>query len=256
MNDTTIRRPIRWSSAQNTNVGMVREINEDSVLSIPETQLWAVADGMGGYEAGNVASNMIVKSLEPITCKTSLNDIVNCVEDSLIDVNHRILEYADIMLDGRTLGSTIVTLLIKGHTGVCLWAGDSRLYRYRNNQLTQLSRDHSQVEELVLQGFLSPEEAENHPNANIITRAVGATPDIYIDINIFSAQFGDIFLLCSDGLYSMVSKEEIADTIARLPIDEAVDSLIQKTLDAGANDNVSVILVKGEMDTSSPQATV
>ena len=85
---------------------------------------------------------------------------------------------------------------------------------------------------------------------------MGATPDIYIDINIFSAQFGDIFLLCSDGLYSMVSKEEIADTIARLPIDEAVDSLIQKTLDAGANDNVSVILVKGEMDTSSPQATV
>ena len=256
MSDTTIRRPIRWSSAQDTNVGMVREINEDSILSLPETQLWAVADGMGGYEAGNVASNMIVKSLETVTCKSALNDIVNCVEDSLIDVNHRILEYADIMLDGRTLGSTIVTLLIKGHTGVCLWAGDSRLYRFRKDQLTQLSRDHSQVEEMVMQGFLSPEEAESHPNANIITRAVGASPDIYIDINVFSAQLGDTFLLCSDGLYNMVSKEDIAAIIAGLPIDEAVDVLIQKALDAGANDNVSVILVKGVTDTSPASAGV
>jgi serine/threonine protein phosphatase PrpC len=255
MSDTTIRRPIRWSSAQDTNVGMVREINEDSILSLPETQLWAVADGMGGYEAGNVASNMIVKSLETVTCKSALNDIVNCVEDSLIDVNHRILEYADIMLDGRTLGSTIVTLLIKGHTGVCLWAGDSRLYRYRKDQLTQLSRDHSQVEEMVMQGVLSPEEAESHPNANIITRAVGASPDIYIDINVFSAQLGDTFLLCSDGLYNMVSKEDIAAIIASLPVDEAVDVLIKKALDAGANDNVSVILVKGTTDTSSASAS-
>lgn len=257
MSDTTIRRPVRWSSAQDTNVGMVREINEDSILSLPETQLWAVADGMGGYEAGNVASNMIVKTLDPLTASSSLNEMVNCVEDSLIDVNHRILEYADIMLDGRTLGSTVVTLLIKGHAGVCLWAGDSRLYRYRNNTFVQLSRDHSQVEELVLQGFLSSEEAASHPDANIITRAIGATPDIYIDINVFSAQLGDTFLLCSDGLYNMVSKDEIADTLASLAINEAVDVLIQKALDNGANDNVSVILVKGETDTSSSaQATV
>ncbi len=246
MSDTTIRRPIRWRSVQDTHVGLVRKINEDSVLSSPEIQLWAVADGMGGYEAGNVASNMIVTSLDEITNKSSLNEAVDCVEDTLIDVNHRILEYADIMLDGRTLGSTVVTLMIKGHIGICLWAGDSRLYRLRNNELLQLSRDHSQVEELLQQGFLTPEEADNHPDSNVITRAIGASPDIYVDINAFSVQLGDTFLLCSDGLYNMVSEAEIASMLTSLSIEEAVDALIQKTLACGAKDNVSVILVKGE----------
>jgi len=201
-----------------------------------------------GYEAGNVASNMIVKSLGEITNKSSLNEFINSVEDSLIDVNHRILEYADIMLDGRTLGSTVVTLAIKGHVGICLWAGDSRLYRFRNNELIQLSRDHSQVEELVQQGFLTPEEAEVHPDSNVITRAIGASPEVYIDINVFSVQLGDTFLLCSDGLYNMVTKEEISQVLGNLPLNESVDALIQNALDNGANDNVSVVLVKGEAD--------
>jgi len=257
MSDTTIRRPIRWSSEEETNVGMVREVNEDSIISLPEIQLWAVADGMGGYEAGNVASNMIVKSLAAITNKSSLNEFVDSVEDSLIDVNHRILEYADIMLDGRTLGSTVVSLAIKGHVGICLWAGDSRLYRFRHNNFIQLSRDHSQVEELVQQGFLTPEEAEVHPDSNVITRAIGASPEVYIDINVFSVQLGDTFLLCSDGLYNMVPKDEIEQTLSSFPIKEAITTLIQKALDNGANDNVSVILVKGELDAAhSPQVSL
>lgn len=250
MSDTTIRRPIRWKSVENTHVGLVRKINEDSVLSSPGIQLWAVADGMGGYEAGNVASNMIVTSLDEITNKSSLNEAVDCVEDTLIDVNQRILEYADIMLDGRTLGSTVVTLMIKGHIGICLWAGDSRLYRFRNNELLQLSRDHSQVEELLQQGFLTPEEADNHPDSNVITRAIGASPDIYVDINAFSVQLGDTFLLCSDGLYNMVSEADIISALTHLSIDDAVEALIQKTLANGAKDNVSVILVKGEPEVS------
>jgi protein phosphatase len=225
---------------------MVREINEDSIISLPEIQLWAVADGMGGYEAGNVASNMIVTSLDDVTEKASLNEFIDTVEDSLMDVNHRILEYADIMLDGRTLGSTVVTLAIKGHVGICLWAGDSRLYRLRNNKLIQLSRDHSQVEELVQQGFLTPEDAESHPDSNVITRAIGASPEVCIDINVFSVQLGDTFLLCSDGLYNMLSRDEMHQTLSSLPLEEAVETLIQKTLDNGASDNVSVILVKGE----------
>jgi len=252
MSDITVRRPICWKSAQDTHVGMVREINEDSILSLPEAQLWAVADGMGGYEAGNIASDMIVQSLCPMIKKSSLNEIVDCVEDSLIDVNHRILEYADIMLDGRTLGSTIVTLLIHGHAGVCLWAGDSRLYRYRKNQLVQLSRDHSHVEDLVSQGIISPEEAESHPDSNVITRAIGAAAELHLDINAFTAQAGDTFLLCSDGLYNMVSKEEMCNTVASLEITKAVDVLIQKALDNGAKDNVSVILVTGELAAYSP----
>ncbi|VAW59178.1 Protein serine/threonine phosphatase PrpC, regulation of stationary phase [hydrothermal vent metagenome] len=248
MSDTTIRRPIRWNSAENTDVGMVREVNEDSIHSAPELQLWVVADGMGGYEAGNVASNMIVKALAGLSNLPSINEMVDSVEDCLIDANHRILEYADIMLDGRTLGSTVVTLLIKGHVGICLWAGDSRLYRYRNKQLEQLSRDHSQVEEMVQQGFLTQEEAENHPDSNVITRAIGANQELYIDITAFNVQLGDTYFLCSDGLYNMVSDDEIREVIASMPIEEAVDTLVQMALDEGANDNVSVILVNGVPD--------
>lgn len=226
-------------------MGRVREINEDCILSSPEVQLWTVADGIGGYEAGNVASNMIVKALDGITTKPSLSGIVDSVEDSLIDVNRRIIEYADIMLDGRTLGSTVVILLIKGRVGICLWAGDSRLYRYRNRHLLQLSYDHSQVEEQVKQGHLTREQAINHPHAHVITRAVGADPDLMIDINLFSVQLGDIFLLCSDGLYNMLTEDEITHAIYTLPFDGVVESLIHKALDYEADDNVSIILVKG-----------
>jgi len=246
MSDTTIQRPITWNSAADTNVGLVREINEDSILSLPETGLWVVADGMGGYEAGDVASNMIVKTLNEIKPAESLNTIVNLIDDALIDVNNRILEYADIMLDGRTLGSTVVSLLIKGRVGVCMWAGDSRLYRYRSGELKQLSRDHSQVEELVQQGFINPEDTASHPDSNVITRAVGACEEIYIDINVFSVQIGDTFLLCSDGLYNMVDH---VDIVKCMSMDDAIsckDSLIEETLNNGATDNVSVIIIKGE----------
>ncbi len=248
MSDTTIRRPLRWISAEESNVGMVRVVNEDSVISIPEIQLWAVADGMGGYEAGDVASNMIVKSLSQLESKSTLNEFIDSIEDSLLDVNHRILEYADIMLDGRTLGSTVVALGIKDNVGVCLWAGDSRLYRLRNEELVQLSRDHSQVEELVQQGFLTPEAAQSHPDSNVITRAIGANLELYIDINIFSSQLSDTFLLCSDGLYNMLTKEEMRQILIQHPINKAVSTLIEKALDRGANDNVSVILINGELD--------
>lgn len=253
MSEITIRRPINWKSVQDRHVGLVREINEDAILSLPDQKLWVVADGMGGYEAGNIASDMIVSSLKDLKLVDSLNEIVNRVEDSLIDVNNRILEYADIMLDGRTLGSTVVTLIIKGRVGICLWAGDSRLCRFRNHQLVQLSRDHSQVAEQVVQGFITAEEAGNHPDSNVITRAIGAESELYLDINAFSVQLGDIFLLCSDGLYNMVSNDEIAAILSSQPIDQSVKALVQKALDNGADDNVSVILVQGEPVKSVPR---
>lgn len=246
MNDTTIRRPIKWNTFAETNVGMVREINEDSITIMPEKGLWVVADGMGGYEAGDVASNMIVKTLVEIENKDGFSDFIDAVEDSLHDVNYRILEYADIMLDGRTLGSTVVTLIIRGRVGACLWVGDSRLYRYRNNEILQLSRDHSQVEEMVQQGQLSPEEAEDHPDSNVITRAVGAQHDLCVDINVFSVQMGDKFLLCSDGLYNAIKQDEIIEYFMLTDCEEIENALMKKALDNGANDNVSIIIVKGE----------
>ena len=221
------------------------------MLSLPEQKLWAVADGMGGYEAGNIASDMIISSLKKLKFGGSLNETVNRVEDNLIEVNNLILAYGDILLEGRILGSTVVTLIIKGRVGICMWAGDSRLYRYRNHRLEQLTRDHSYVANQVMRGQITTKEAGDHPDSNIITRAIGADSEIYIDINAFSVQLGDIFLLCSDGLYNMVSNNEIAKTLASLSINQAVNELVLKALDNGADDNVSVVLILGEPDKSA-----
>ncbi len=245
MSDTTVRRGIKWNYVANSHVGMVREVNEDAILSKPEVGLWAVADGMGGYEAGDVASQMIVEALELVENESGLDESVDVIEDSLIEANQRILEYADDVLDNQTLGSTVVTLLIRGKVGVCLWVGDSRLYRYRNGQLRQLSRDHSQVEEMVQQGLLRPDEVENHPDSNVITRAIGVDNELYVDINVFSVKIGDTFLLCSDGLYNTVSNDDLMYYLEEPDIEAKVEALISAALDNGAPDNVSAIVVKG-----------
>jgi len=251
MSDTTIRRPIKWNTSSDTNVGMVRTVNEDSIMTKPDIGLWAVADGMGGYEAGDVASNMIVTSLTEIGKHGHLNTFIDDIEDKIIDANHRILEYSEIMHDGRTLGSTVISLIIKGQVGICLWAGDSRLYLLRNNQLQQLSRDHSYVQELLNKGSISHEEALNHPDANVITRAVGTSDELYIDISSFNVQLGDTFLLCSDGLYNSVDETEIEYHMRSYDTDNAVKQLIVKSLENGAPDNVSIIIVKSVSDTTS-----
>lgn len=254
MSDTTIRRPIKWNTSADTNVGMVRTVNEDSIMSNPEVGLWAVADGMGGYEAGDVASKMIVSSLAEIEKHENLDTFVDDIEDKIIDANHRILEYSDIMHDGRILGSTIVSLLIKGQVGVCLWAGDSRLYLLRNNQLQQLSRDHSHVQELLDQGSITEEDAINHPDGNVITRAVGTSEELYIDINAFNVQIGDTFLLCSDGLYNSVDDIDIEHHMRSHDTDNAVKQMIVKALENGAPDNVSIIIIKNVSDINQSQS--
>lgn len=248
MNDITVRRPVKWHSYSETNVGTVRKINEDSIMSDSNTGLWAVADGMGGYEAGDRASSMIVKTLEGISSKQYLSDFVTTVEDQLFDVNRRILEYAEIMLDGRTLGSTVVSLLIQGQVGICMWVGDSRLYLLRNNELIQLSRDHSRVEELLQQGLITEEEVENHPDSNVITRAIGIGDELCVDINVFNVQLGDAFLLCSDGLYNSVNEHEIMNQMRQGTAEDGVSNLIATALENGASDNVSIIIVKGLRD--------
>jgi serine/threonine protein phosphatase PrpC len=242
MTDITVQRPIAWSYRCKTDIGRVRKVNEDSVIGLPEVGLWAVADGMGGYAAGDVASGSIVNALEQVTVLEGLGEMV----DALIDANRRILEYADVMLDQRTLGSTVVSLLIKGRVGVCFWAGDSRLYRFRNRTLQQLSSDHSHVAELVRQGVLSPEEASGHPEANVITRAVGADKELYLDVTAFPVQVGDTYLLCSDGLFNAVDLKAMASVFDQSSLDEIVDRLVDRALENGAPDNVSVIVVRGE----------
>jgi serine/threonine protein phosphatase PrpC len=246
MSDRTFRRPIDWRSGARTDVGTVREINEDALVARPEIGLWAVADGMGGHEVGDVASRMIVESLARVTNAERLSDFVDVVEQALMEVNNGILDYADLMFDKATMGSTLVALVIRGRVGVCLWAGDSRLYRLRNHQLSQLSRDHSHVQELIEMGALDPEEAARHPNANIITRAVGVEEEGFIDINVFNTQIGDTFLLCSDGLHNTVGEHDIVRILGGRDTQQMAEELVQTSLANGAPDNVSVVVVRGE----------
>lgn len=244
--DRTFRRPIEWRSGTRTDVGAVRSVNEDALIALPQAGLWAVADGMGGHEVGDVASRMIIESLSQLESFERLSDFVDQVEETVLDVNRQILDYADVMLDNATMGSTLVALLIRGRVGVCLWAGDSRLYRLRNHQLTQLSRDHSHVQELVEMGVITPEEAINHPHSNVITRAVGVEEDAFVDITVFNTQIGDTFLLCSDGLYNTVNDNEIASVLNKRDTQQMAEELVSISLARGAPDNVSVVVVKGE----------
>ncbi len=245
MNDITIRRPILWSSAAATDPGAVRAMNEDAIFSNPGIGLWAVADGMGGHEAGDVASNMIAESLDKIRAQTQLDDFISTIENSLKDVNRRLLDYSHSQHEGRLIGSTVAALFIMEQTGVCIWAGDSRLYRIRNSELKQMTIDHSHVSELLRDGLISPEEAENHPEANVITRAVGTYEHLQLDVEVFDARVGDTFLLCSDGLYNAVGHEKILSCLLNERVADSADSLIKAALHNNAADNVSVVVVKG-----------
>ena len=200
---------------------------------------------MGGHDGGSVASQMIVEHLSHLNTKNNLDDFVNDIENTVTDANNRLLEYSRAQLNGRIIGSTFISLLIKGNVGVCLWAGDSRLYRFRHDKLSQISTDHSHVAELVSEGLISEEEAKTHPEANVITRAVGTSERLDIDVDVFDVSVGDLFLLCSDGLYNAVADDEIIQCLRETSLELSVNKLIQTALNNLASDNVSVILVKG-----------
>ncbi len=238
MSDT----PLTWYSNGRTHVGMVRKINEDNCLDRPNVGLWVVADGMGGHSAGDVASTMIVESLAKVTNHPTLSALAADVENRLIGANARLREFS-AQRNNQTVGSTVVSLLIKGRHCVCIWAGDSRLYRFRDNTLERLSQDHALVEELVEKGALSREDASSHPQANLVTRAVGATDDLHLDYEIFEIAVDDIYILCSDGLDKEVSDQEIAEILGSERMAPIADALVDLTLSRGSRDNVTVVAV-------------
>lgn len=234
---------LSWSSCAISNTGKVRKHNEDSMLDRPEIGLWVVADGMGGHAAGDVASQMIVSSLKKVHEGVELNRYINDIEDRLIEVNRKLIAKAAESAKRITIGSTVVALVAYGRHCVYVWAGDSRLYRLRNRQLRQMTTDHSQVELYVERGLITREEASGHPHGNMITRAVGATDQLFLDMDIQEMQHEDRYLLCSDGLTKHVTDFEIEDILDEGSHEEACQDMIQLTLDRGAVDNVTAIVV-------------
>jgi len=227
-----------------TDVGLKRKINEDAMMVRTERGMWAVADGMGGHDAGEVASGKIAEALASLPIVYSLQETVDNALAALRRVNYELIALARGGGQPRTIGSTVVGLAISGDEFRCFWAGDSRAYRIRAGRITQLSRDHSLVHDLVLAGMLSEAEARVHPNANVVTRAVGVSEELQVDVVSGDVREGDIFLLASDGLTRVVEDDEIAEELVLKRLADAADRLIELVMERGAPDNVSLIIVR------------
>jgi type VI secretion system protein ImpM len=226
--------PLRFRSASATDIGKVRESNQDAFLERPEIGLWAVADGLGGHRAGEVASRMVCDALADFDPKTSFDDMIAAARDRMIEVNDQLLRGTLRSPLADRCGSTVAVLLARGGRCAILWAGDSRVYRWRRGRLERLTHDHS-----VAESDRQPGISESH----VVTRAVGVQPSLVLDTCQEDVRAGDRFLLCSDGLTHTLADAQIGEWMASEDVRVAVDGLIRATLDAGAPDNVTVIAV-------------
>jgi len=225
-----------------THEGRVRPHNEDGYAVCDGEGLWAVADGMGGHEGGEWASGRIVDALKAAALAgDELEPIRDAAAEAIRAANREIL--AEARVRGKQMGSTVVALIVRGARHAILWVGDSRAYLLRGGALTQISRDHSQVQEMVARGLMTPEQAIGHPMGHILSRAVGVQAEVEVDSLVGEVQPGDIFLLCSDGLHGVVGDAEIAAHLGREAPDRALEKLVALTLDRGAPDNVTAIAV-------------
>lgn len=234
---------LHYRSACYTHVGMVRHINEDAFLELAQHGLWAIADGMGGHAAGDYVANLIVDSLRRTTAGDSLSTYACALREALVQVNDVVREET-LHRGVSVMGSTVVLLVVQGTRGVCLWAGDSRLYLLRDGHLQRISHDHSYVQSLQDSGLLSEAEARVHPHANIVTRAVGVEDTLDLAVIDLEILPGDTWLLCSDGLTKTTEDREIRDVLGHPDPWQVVRSLVHLGLTRGAPDNITAIVVK------------
>ena len=240
-----------------TDTGRSRTANEDSYFA--RSPLFAVADGMGGAQAGEVASRMAAEAFEPADrgdepAETFLRTIVEAA-------NRQIHSLAQHDASRSGMGTTLTSALVDGDDVAIGHVGDSRAYRLRDGELTLLTSDHSLVEELRRQGRLTDEQAEDHPQRSIITRALGPEPEVEVDTMTFSARPGDVYLICSDGLTTMIKEDRVREIlIEAATLDEATDRLIIEANEAGGRDNITVVAFRlepgAEVEAPAPDATL
>lgn len=234
-----------------TDIGRVRNSNQDSYAAgeLPNGVAWAVVcDGMGGAAGGNVASSTAVKiisekitslyrkGMSPLSIKNMLVTAINAANISVFDMSR-----ANIELEG--MGTTVVCTVVVDSVAYIAHAGDSRAYAVSNNEVIQLTRDHSVVQELVEKGELTVAQAKHHPNKNIITRALGVDPDIKIDYCEYDINNDDIVLLCTDGLTNFVDSEVFENIIESNPYYQIADLLVSKANENGGGDNITVVAI-------------
>jgi PPM family protein phosphatase len=227
--------------AGRTDVGRQRSANEDDFVLAPP--FFAVADGMGGAKAGEVASAMATEGFEGETDSGEPAEVQ--LARILRDANRRIYDLAVADESHRGMGTTLTAAKVTGDEISLAHVGDSRAYRMRDGELEQLTKDHSLVAELERSGQITAEAAEHHPQRSIITRALGPEPDVEVDTYTVAAREGDLFLLCSDGLTSMISDDEIGSILRSADtLDAAADALVRAANQSGGKDNITVVLFR------------
>jgi protein phosphatase len=243
-----------------TDVGRRRKINEDSFLVSPESSLYAVCDGMGGHNAGEVASRMAIETISsfversavekeitwPFGLDANLSFDANRLKTAIRLANSKVFQAADNREELTGMGTTVVAVLVSGDLVTIGSAGDSRCYLVRGGELKQLTRDDSWVSAALGEGILNSDDVEHHPLRNVITKAVGARETIDLDLVEHRLEPGDVLLLCSDGLHGMVSDPGIAKVLVPPPdsLEEASARLVDAANEAGGRDNVTVVLLR------------
>lgn len=231
---------LRLEASGLTHEGLVRVANEDSMLQRDDLGLWVVADGMGGHEGGRFASSTVVSALASLDAAMAGEPMLEAASRAVHSANRTIFNAGSA---GHRMGSTVAVLVVHEDLFTCFWAGDSRVYLLRDGRLFRLTRDHTQVQDMVEAGLLSPEEAASHPMSHVLSRAVGVEEDLQLEAVRDVVRPRDIFLLCSDGLYGVVSDAEITDHLLRHDPASACRLLVDLVLARGAPDNVTVIAV-------------
>lgn len=242
-------------TANRSNIGRVRHVNEDHawVGQLPGgITLAIVADGMGGHQAGDVASRLAVESFRSMLERQHERSEVSQQEGKMLlrqaiaEANEKVYEMASRNERYHSMGTTVVAAMLGGGSAVIGHVGDSRAYRVSKERLSLLTEDHSLVNELLKSGQLSQEEAANHPRKNVLTRAIGTDAHVEIDVQSLPWSSEDLLLLCSDGLTNMVGEEQILAVLAQESDDlgAKADQLIQQALEAGGDDNVTVVLLQ------------
>ncbi len=245
-----------------SDIGRKRKGNEDALFLNPDQNLYVVADGMGGHAAGEVASRVAVDAInefvtltggnEEITWPFGLDDSIsyegNRLKTAVRHANRRVLEATRESAEYEGMATTVAAVLVDGDTANLAHVGDSRIYLWSGGLISQLTSDHSWVNEQIQSGVISAEQARNHPLRNVVTRALGGRSDLLVDIQSRRMGHGDVLLLCSDGLTTMIGDEEIARILVEAGGDvaQAATALVEEANDRGGEDNITVVLLKFE----------
>ncbi len=230
---------ITWHSVGRSDVGRVRNTNEDAFYHSTEQCIWAVADGMGGLARGDYASGVVAEAFVHFGKSSNLAASIRDLETRLRAAHTNCRS----SFEGERVGSTVAAMLSYGQYSFFLWAGDSRVYRLRGDQFHQMTKDHTVAQGKFERGELSANKVASHPGAHVLTRAVGVHQTLHLDLDYQTVEPGDRFLLCSDGLYNDLSREEIRQALASAEAQTALDTLIDCALEKGGSDNITAIVV-------------